>query len=601
MGYPLNDAGEFQLDVDASGLGIGGVLSQMQEGRECVIAYASRGLNKAEQNYCVTEKELLAVVYFVQYFRQYLLGRRFKIHTDHQALVWLFRLKEPSEKVARWIEILADFDFQIEYRPGKKQGHCDALSRCMTPHDCTYSEVDMSEPLKCGPCRKCKRRAETMMMDGPQTLYNSQVNGNDADVDASATSKETTDPVKAVTAQGSEQPSTSRRPTTENNAKTGGCWIGGYTAGEICTMQRNDPNLGLILPALVNGIRPSVSDMFDKSAEARHYWILWGVLFIKEGMLCKHFKKADNTGEANQILVPRILRENVMRQSHTVLTAGHLGAKKTKARILQGFYWYGMTEDVKLFIQRCDVCECDKGLQKTPKAPLTNIVTGAPWDILAIDFTGPFPVTPRGNRYIMVLADHFTKYVEVVPVPNQTAEECAARVLNDFVARWGTPLAIHTDQGAAFESKLFKELCSMLEVRKTRASARHPQGNGQVERMMKTLLKMVRAYLVGEQDEWDVNLGCLAGAYRATPHESTKLTPNLLAMGHEVRLPADLIFGHKDIRTEERPTCGEYVQDMREHLHKAHEVARRHLKMSAKRSKQIYDVKRVYTYMRLEM
>ena len=93
MGYPLNNSGEFILDVDASDVGIGGIIHQVQNGRERVIAYASRALNKAEKNYCITEKELLAVRYFVEYFRQYLLGRRFTVRTDHQALVWLYRLK----------------------------------------------------------------------------------------------------------------------------------------------------------------------------------------------------------------------------------------------------------------------------------------------------------------------------------------------------------------------------------------------------------------------------------------------------------------------------------------------------------------------------
>ncbi|MCG8044298.1 MAG: ribonuclease H family protein, partial [Candidatus Thiodiazotropha endolucinida] len=163
MGYPLNEGGEFILDVDASDVGIGGILHQVQQGRERVIAYASRALNKAEKNYCITEKELLAVRYFIEYFRQYLLGRKFRVRSDHQALVWLFRLKEPRGKIARWLEILSYYDFSIEYRPGKKQGHCDALSRCDNPRDCECPEEDTSEPLKCGPCKKCTKRAQDMM------------------------------------------------------------------------------------------------------------------------------------------------------------------------------------------------------------------------------------------------------------------------------------------------------------------------------------------------------------------------------------------------------------------------------------------------------
>ena len=155
MWYPLNEAGCFILDVDASDIGIGGVLHQEQNGQEKVIAFASRALNKAEKNYCSTEKEPLAVRYFIEYFLQYLLGRRFLVRSDHQALVWIFRLKEPCGKVARWLEILSQYDFAVEYRQGKKHGHCDALSRCENPRDCDCPEQDTSEPLKCGPCRKC--------------------------------------------------------------------------------------------------------------------------------------------------------------------------------------------------------------------------------------------------------------------------------------------------------------------------------------------------------------------------------------------------------------------------------------------------------------
>lgn len=101
-----------------------------------------------------------------------------------------------------------------------------------------------------------------------------------------------------------------------------------------------------------------------------------------------------------------------------------------------------------------------------------------------------------------MLTDHFTKYVEVIAVPNQSAEECALRILNDFISRWGSPLVIHSDQGSTFESAVFKKnLCQVLQIKKTRCSARRPQANGQVERFNRSLLKMVLAYLSGEQDQ----------------------------------------------------------------------------------------------------
>lgn len=79
--------GEFSLDTDASDIGIGAVLSQCQDGQGRVIAYGSRMLNKADRNYCVTDKELSAIRYFVEYSRPYLMSGKFTARTDHQALV----------------------------------------------------------------------------------------------------------------------------------------------------------------------------------------------------------------------------------------------------------------------------------------------------------------------------------------------------------------------------------------------------------------------------------------------------------------------------------------------------------------------------------
>ena len=113
-----NDSGDLILDADTSDHSLGAVLSQVQNGTERVIAYASRSLDRREVNYCITRKELLAVVYAVKYFRQYLLGRSFKIRTDYATLTWLRRTPDPDRQQARWLEILEEYDFQMEHQPG---------------------------------------------------------------------------------------------------------------------------------------------------------------------------------------------------------------------------------------------------------------------------------------------------------------------------------------------------------------------------------------------------------------------------------------------------------------------------------------------------
>ena len=104
---------------------------------------------------------------------------------------------------------------------------------------------------------------------------------------------------------------------------------------------------------------------------------------------------------------------------------------------------------------------------------------------------------------------------------------------------------------------------------------------------------MLKEYLAEEQDEWDQYLGCLAGAYMSTPNESTKLTPNLLALGREIRLPADLVYGVEDGETETVDEY-EYIQSLKDHMPMAHEVARKYLKANVKRSKGAYDTRAVF-------
>ena len=592
MGYPINEGGEFILDVDASDVGLGGILHQVQGDRERVIAYASRALNRAESNYCITEKELLAVRFFIEYFRQYLLGRKFRVRTDHQALIWLFKLKEPRGKIARWIEILSHYDFSVEYRPGHKQGHCDALSRCENPRECDCPQQDTSEPLKCGPCKKCVKRAQDMLHEEFLKKANSSEEKSTDRVYKGTDSNE----VARGVVQDHEVAGPSQRagevPIVKKDDLLPSTMIGVATIEEIKKLQAEDSDIGPVLQAKMSGIKPSSQEMVTKSPACRHYWVLWEALVLHDGILFKRFTKKDGTGNFLQLLIPSALKREIMCQMHNSLLAGHLGCKKTKQKILQRYYWYALKEDVNLHILKCDICQADKKPAKVPRAALGSLPSGAPGDCLATDYVGPLPVTPRGNRYILLLTDHFSKYVEIIPVPDMTAAVCAERILNEYIARWGCPLSIHSDQGRTYESKIFRELCRMLEIRKTRTSVRNPKGNGQSERFNRTMLRMIRAYLCDEQDEWDLHLGCLAGAYTATPHESTRLTPNLLTMGREVRLPAELLFGSTGSQNEEEITSyGEYVDLLRSRMQHAHEVARKYLATAAKRSKDSYDVK----------
>ena len=129
LAFPKEDL-PYIIDTDASDYGIGGVLSQDIDGTEYVIAYYSKSLNPAQQKYCTSKCELLAVVSTLDHFKRYVWGPHIRIRTDHAALLWLTNIKNIQGMMARWLAKLQQFNFAIEHRPGTHHGNADGLSRC---------------------------------------------------------------------------------------------------------------------------------------------------------------------------------------------------------------------------------------------------------------------------------------------------------------------------------------------------------------------------------------------------------------------------------------------------------------------------------------
>lgn len=138
LAFPTEE-GRFIIDADASLAGMGSVLSQVQDGVEKVISYYSKTFSKPEGQYCVPRKEFLAVVSSIKNFHHYLYGRHFLVRSEHGTLRWLINFKNPEGQIARWLEVLSTYDFEIQHRAGRIHSNADALSRrpCL-PTSCTY-------------------------------------------------------------------------------------------------------------------------------------------------------------------------------------------------------------------------------------------------------------------------------------------------------------------------------------------------------------------------------------------------------------------------------------------------------------------------------
>ena len=534
MTYPDPNA-DYILDTDASGVGIGAVLSQTIEGQEKVIAYASRALSKPERNYCVTRRELLAVIVFLKQFRQYLYGRRITIRTDHGALRWLINFRDPQGQMARWLQVLGEYDFTIIHRAGRSHGNADGLSR-----------------KACAQCGRVDLKEEP--------LKESQASEPTEHV----TLKETG--VRVVTAEPS------------------------ITREKLRGAQMNDQTIRWVLEAREkSATRPGWDTLSPCPRAMKSYWLLWDQLQVKDGVLCRRWESDDGRQIQWKVVLPITYRKEIINELHGGKSGGHLGLTKTMAKVRQRFYWAGMGADVRSAVRQCNACASKKSPARKRKAPLRQLIVGAPMERIALDMVGPLPETVRGNRYILVVGDYFSKWVEAYPVPNEKATTVAEKLVEEFVCRFGVPDQLHSDQGRNFESEVFSEMCTTLGIEKTRTTPYNPKSDGMIERFNRTLLTMVSLMIEPHkrQRDWDTKLPYATFAYRSTPQESTGESPNMLMLGREVKLPIDLTTELPKGENEELTT--DYALRLRESIKSAHDRARNCLKQSARRQKRNYD------------
>jgi hypothetical protein len=211
---------------------------------------------------------------------------------------------------------------------------------------------------------------------------------------------------------------------------------------------------------------------------------------------------------------------------------------------------------------------------------------GAPLERMALDIMGPLPQTDKGHKYILVITDYFTKWAEAYPMKDQEAST-VADFLVDFICHYGLPLQLHSDQGRQFQSNLFRELCTILGIDQTRTSPYHPQSDGFVERINKTIIDMLSKTISKSQRDWDKKLPLVMLAYRSLIQESTRESPCLTMSGREPLLPVDLLYG----KSQDHKVVSEYVQDLLTKLWNVHESVRENLCKASDRQKTYYDLK----------
>uniref|UniRef100_A0A1X7UKX1 Integrase catalytic domain-containing protein n=1 Tax=Amphimedon queenslandica TaxID=400682 RepID=A0A1X7UKX1_AMPQE len=168
--------------------------------------------------------------------------------------------------------------------------------------------------------------------------------------------------------------------------------------------------------------------------------------------------------------LPSSLQSKVLEHVHGGSVGGHLGQSKTLEKLKSRFYWPGHYNDVMMWCSTCSVCLTRISPAPKPKAPLTSITVGNPMQLVAVDLVGPLPWSATGNYYILVAADYFTKWCEAYPLPIMEAATVAEVLMKQLFFRFSPPKVLHSGQGRQFDGLLIKEICRILQIRKSRTS-----------------------------------------------------------------------------------------------------------------------------------
>ena len=316
------------------------------------------------------------------------------------------------------------------------------------------------------------------------------------------------------------------------------------TREEFATEQKADIELKQLREWINNKQCPSADELAGLSSRMKAFAQLYNQISIREDVIV--IKRHDDP-ERELTVVPSSKVDMIIRFYHEGPGGAHQAPKATSAKIIRCFWWPDLKRDVRLYVACCPVCERFLKMGRTPKAGLRSMAVGGRGDCLAMDIVGgkdSFPLTPRGNVYILTMIDCFTRFAIAVAIPDQSAEVVIAAVIGNYITVYGTPRRILTDQGRNFESEQFLNFCKLFRICKIRTTAYHPQSNGICERFNQTFKHSLAKLLSKpQQASWDLYLNFAVFSYNLSIHSSTGFTPFFLTYGSEARLPPDIIFG----------------------------------------------------------
>lgn len=591
--YPDFD-NEFLITVDASTFACGGILSQNINNNDLPIAYISRTFEKGEKNKPIIEKELLAIHFAIMTFEPYIWGKHFTVRTDHKPLVHLYNLKNPTSKLSQIRMDLEKFNFTITYIPGKLNVTADALSR-ITIDNLT----------------KIYQNNVTLLMTASKPLA--------IHIDVIKTVFEENNQILAVQTRSMtrkinekdirntvEQKLIEYMPVIEEFNESHLKSVPKMITNDDYQMNVHSRNKILMRVDLneyiVNkniALEPLLTKLEETAGNKNIKVLKWPIndLFFKLVPITTFKNACNKTLKTLSISLTKPRREvteeteknELIKTNHEhPIIGGHIGQKKLLKKLRIRYKWKNMDKDVAKFTQNCEKCKLNK-IQSHTREPMKITETPqTPFDIVVIDTIGPLPKTEEGYEYAVTIICDLSKYLIMVPVLDKSTIKIAKAIFENVILIYGPITNIRTDRGTEYTSKIFGELCKLLDIKHNTSTAYHHETVGTIERNHRTLNEYIRIY-VSNINEWNNYIQYFTYCYNTAKHSAfdNKYSPYELIFGKNPREFHELLKNG----IEPIYNIDNYINELKFKLQIAHNQAKSFVEKNKIISKKYYDRK----------
>ncbi|KAL1940906.1 hypothetical protein VTO73DRAFT_7542 [Trametes versicolor] len=535
--------------TDASAFGVGAVYGQGPDWRTCRPAgFMSKKFTSAQRSYPTYEQEALGVIEALLKWEDRLLGRKFIIATDHEALTTMKTVRRDtnSGRLIRWEEYLSRFDSEFEHVPGVENKVADCLSR--------YYESDPPDIL-----RPSQDMVNADLRLDPAMDYLVNVRRDEVlrEVENVA--------LRAIREVVEDR---EREAAALSSAHVPGPPPAGGPTVTVADAMQSGPPLSRIVgdtAGFERAIKAAYTD--DKTfSKVLANIAAYPTFSLKGGLLYVANRFGDTVlCIPHGLLQKRRLTGILVEHGHT--TIGHMGAQKTAEYLRRWFWWPHMTRDIDRFCASCGTCQMSKSSNAPPAGLLHSMpVPLFPWQSVGMDFVGPFPEV-NGFNYMLVVICRLTNLIHLVPCNvTDSASAIAAYYVRDIVRLHGLPDTIVSDRDSKFTSAFWKEVHRQLGTKLLMSTSFHPQTDGASERAIRNVTQVLRAVVDSDQKDWVDRVPMVEFAINSSVNASTGYAPFDLTYGHMPRMTKF------DGDPSQYPGVRAFVERARLNLEQAHDA-----------------------------